>query len=678
MTSLKIRLLTATTLVAISATANAQTVLPVLPNAELRGAGATAVGPITTTFLNCIGQPNADAAGNPVTLPTGLWYYGTNSNQQLTQTPGNYTPATPSATNPGFNCATEEVQPNFEGKYVGTGSGTGRNWWSRFSNQLPGTGTSGTNINPFAPVGTTQWTNVQYAFSEGPISTTDLTTYNTNAAPTAGAPIQVPFYVVPVALAYSPKYGVDTSTSTDLNFNVKVPVKATINGVTTVVGGLRLNRDLYCRIFNGQITNWNHADIQRLNGGSATNAGLPLGAAADVTSGRWASEGAPIRLVGRLDSSGTTDIFTRHLAAVCPGVASTNALDTNANNDFTNKFIRAGDSLPYASSSTINLTSFLSTTRYFPGNTSSSLAGSIQSISGAVFDRVAGTINTTQGAEAAGLFMVADGSSGVEAAVRAEGANLNTSTVNANIKLNGKLGYISADWVIPAPSRTLHSAALPQGLSTTVFKVPNALEGGKAVGTLLPPQTIATSGAFNTTDARTSNLGGTLLRSRPQDWSQALYPNSLTGLAAPTGGYAITGVSYLLTYTCFNTTAKRLAVANVLGVATGKVTKLTAVKVVGGTNTATLNANTFRGTGGTSFGIFAQLGIGIVPAAWQNAIAETFTKRSTQASGGTTLGALNLWIQDRAPAKATDFDGTVGAGNIEILSNPSCTANTGA
>lgn len=672
MTSLKIRLLTATTLVAISATANAQTVLPVLPAAELRGAGATAVGPITTTFLNCIGQPNADAAGNPVTLPTGLWYYGTNSNQQLTQTPGSYTPATPSATNPSFNCALEEVQPNFEGKYVGTGSGTGRNWWSRFSNQLPGTGTSGTNINPFAPPGSTQWSTVQYAFSEGPISATDLTTYNTNAEPTAKAPIQVPFYVVPVALAYSPKYGVDTSTGTDLNFNVKVPVKATVNGVTTVVGGLRLNRDLYCRIFNGQITNWNHADIQRLNGGSATNPGLPLGAAADVTSGRWASEGAPIRLVGRLDGSGTTDIFTRHLASVCTAAAAA------ATVPYTNKFIRAGDSLPFASSSTIDLRSFLGTTRYFPGNTSSSLAGTIQSISGAVYDRVAGTINTSQGNEAAGLFMVADGSSGVEAAVAAEGAALNTSSVNANIKLNGKLGYISADWVRPAPSRTLHSAALPQGTSTTVFKVPNALEGGKAVGTLLPPQTIATSGAFNTTDARTSALGGTLLRSRPQDWSQALYPTALSGLAAPAAGYAITGVSYLLTYTCFNTTAKRLAVANVLGVATGKVTKLTAVKQVNGVNTATLNANTFRGTGATSYGIFAQLGIGIVPPAWQNAIAETFTKKSTQASNGVTLGGLNLWIQDRAPVKATDFDGTVGAGNIEIQSNPSCTAGAGA
>ncbi len=675
MTSMKIRLLTATTLVAIAATANAQTAYPLLPAAELRAAGATAVGPITAVFLNCIGR---NGAGNA---------YGTNSGQLLPQTAGNYVVPTQTATNPNYSCTSEEVQPDFTGAYVGTGSGTGRAWWRSFTNQLPGTGAS--NINPFAPT-TGAWTNVQFAFSEGPISTSDLTTYNqanANATQGAGAPIQIPFFVVPVAVVYNPKYGVDTVAGTDLNFNIKTPVKTTVNGVSTVVGGLRLNRDAYCRIFNGNITNWNHPALRFLNGGARSstgvvvNPGTPLGAASDVLSGRWAAEGATIRLVGRADASGTSDIFTRHLAAVCGVVANANAADSDTTNDFVNKFVQAGDSLPYnAAAGNPNITVYTSNTRYNPnGVANANFAGTIQSLSGAFFDRVSGSILTLQGNEAPGLWMVADGSSGVEQAIRTEGSTLVSSASNPAILLNGKLGYISADFTIPAPLRTMHSAALQRGTSTTAYDVASVANSSKSFGTVLPPQTTAASGAYNIADARTSALGGPLSRTRPQDWSQALYPTGpLTGLAAPTNGYAITGVSYMLTYTCFSTTAKRLAVANMIGVGIGKVTKLTAPKIVNGGNTVTLSGNTFKGVAPTSPGIFTQFGIGVVPAAWQNAISETFLKRSTQLSGGGTLGALNLWIQDRAPVKATDFDGIVAAGNTEILDNPVCSGNTGA
>ncbi|NWP47880.1 hypothetical protein GY986_25895, partial [Escherichia coli] len=45
---------------------------------------------------------------------------------------------------------------------------------------------------------------------------------------------------------------------------------------------------------------------------------------------RWNADGVPVRLVGRLDRSGTTDIFTRALAAQCGSVASGNNYATNA------------------------------------------------------------------------------------------------------------------------------------------------------------------------------------------------------------------------------------------------------------------------------------------------------------------------------------------------------------
>lgn len=711
----KIRLLTATTLAAVSGAAYAQTPAPTLPTAELRGAGATAIGPATAILMNCIGNPGTTVAntepggrGGPVTALTGAgatvnsqyWYYGTNSNQALFQVPGVYLPLTPATTNPQLNCLTQTVQPNFQGKYIGTGSGGGRNWWASFRNQTPATNAS--NINPFTRTGAnnevqgTQWSNVQFAFSEGPISASDVTCYNANAANStnnAGAAIQVPFYVVPVALAYPSAYGLltDGAEVRRLAFNVKTPVRvgSTAAGFTTI-GGLRLNRSIYCRIFNGVITNWNHPDIQRLNGGNATtNPGQALFDPVFDTATRWSNEGVAIRLVGRLDSSGTTNIFVRHLAAVCPAEATTGG--------YTNKFTRPeADSLPF-SSSTIDLRSFLSGTRYFATNTSTSLAGTVNAISGAVYERTTNTIVTTQGQEAAGLFMVADGNSGVEAAIRNEdAANLRTSTVNANLRLNGKFGYTSTDWTVPAPGRSNLVAALPVGTSTTSYAAATVANGLKAFGTILPPQATTNNGAFDTSDTR-QGFNGTVSRANPRDWAAVLYPpagNGVTGLAIPTGGYAITGVSFALLYTCYNSTAKRLAVVNAFATGLGKQTKVAVARTISPTSTTTsvsLSGNTFKGTGATAVGIITQFGLGIVPGAWTNAIFETFLRRSAQVSNGVALSQLSanatlngtvnggLWIQSALPTSALQFNGTTGRGDpADVTANPSCVAGQGA
>ncbi|MBD2099393.1 phosphate ABC transporter substrate-binding protein PstS [Leptolyngbya sp. FACHB-261] len=62
---------------------------------------------------------------------------------------------------------------------------------------------------------------------------------------------------------------------------------------------LRLSRDAYSDIFTGQITRWNDAKI------ASTNPGVNL-------------PNQPIRTVVRADSSGTSFIFSTHLAAVDP------------------------------------------------------------------------------------------------------------------------------------------------------------------------------------------------------------------------------------------------------------------------------------------------------------------------------------------------------------------------
>ena len=141
-----------------------------LPPVEMRGAGATTVGDVSVRTLNCVGNPGA-----------GLNKYGTNSGQLLTVAPGNYAPAVPSGTNPSYDCATQEIQPTYEGKYIGTGSGLGRQMWRTFTT-VNLNGTAG-NINPHAggagnPSG---WSNLQFALSEAPASVSDISAYNTTA-----------------------------------------------------------------------------------------------------------------------------------------------------------------------------------------------------------------------------------------------------------------------------------------------------------------------------------------------------------------------------------------------------------------------------------------------------------------------------------------------------------------
>ena len=79
-------------------------------------------------------------------------------------------------------------------------------------------------------------------------------------------------------------------------------------------GGLRLDQDAYCRIWNGQITNWNDDRLKVLNGNKSLQD--PRDAADNGVAG-WNSTGVPLQIAGRADSSGTTSIFYRHLAKVC-------------------------------------------------------------------------------------------------------------------------------------------------------------------------------------------------------------------------------------------------------------------------------------------------------------------------------------------------------------------------
>jgi phosphate transport system substrate-binding protein len=624
----------------------------VLPAAQPHGIGASSITTVWVQAQNCVGgynnAGNNNGTSSAVVEPT-------------------------IATVPPLDCAAQELQSAFDGQYAATGSGAGRAGWRTYTDQLA------TGKNPFDLTNTDpKWDHYQYVFTDSPISLSDQTAFRTaSAANSLGAPIQIPLFVLPVAVAYDAIYGRNTATNVDYKYNVKSTF-VTKDAGGNATGGLRLNKSDYCKIFNGEITNWNDAALKIRNG----NLSLQDPADSRGAAG-WASEGAPIRLVGRGDGSGTTDIFSRHLAAACVGqVTGVLKYDKNA------------QALPFQSG-TIDMTLVLPGSPYktfsatgFANNTNDAAH---QSISGAYFDKTTQTIITSQGNEAAGLFMLADGSSGVRDAIKF--APDRTSTVDANVKLNGRAGYIGSDFVKPADNAVLFSAALQSGNSLTSFKGPTPTNATAAFGTVLPPQTIATSGAYNRTDTRTvknpsTNQLETTDRANPFHWTAVLYANPAATLANPTAGYAITGTTQILPYQCYASSDMRKAMNNIISLVVGKA----------GKQEIPYNVNVMINAAATAPGVLQRNGIAPLPAGWRTAITETFLKKSTTASSGFTLGQIGttfnqsiepvsglpynryetttgtggngLWIQNVIPA-------TTAAANA-TTSNAGCTPGAGS
>ncbi len=596
----------------ISTGAFAQAVInPVLAGSELKGAGATAVEGVLAEALNCVSGPtNAQQlgrGGNGNATPTP-------QPSTLTTVPsGSFNPTTPSLSNPVFNCATDSIQPNFVGKYVSTGSGFGREIWRSFSNRFRQTtanptGVAGaSNQNPFVEIsGQPEWTNVQFAFSEGPISASDLSAYNSNAnnatvngnvKSKAGRAIQIPFYVVPVTFSYSAQYGV-SPTGVALNFQAPV-------------GGIKMNQAQYCAIVNGTLLNFRDLSTALRDPNDSTT--------------RWNADGVPIRLVGRLDGSGTTDIFTRHLAAVCGTTG--------------NKFLAAAATLPAAAQGTA---------RYINGV-------------------------LTAGTETPGLFALATGNSGVRDAVAAA-PNVPTANGDGTL-LNGKLGYNSGDFVAPAPNTVLQGAQLTQVGSTTAFKTATAANATAAFATITPPQSLA-SGAYNANDLRKNSVTGLPVnRNNPIDWADVLYSRAdLNGgftartLAAPVAGFPMTGVSFLLTSTCFAKDSDRFAITTFIAANVKKINK----NSTGGNVSTSL----FSGTSAALRGLSAQSNFAPLSAGWQRAIFDTYLTKATGA-----LGARGLFIQSKVPTTTlTGITGNTGGtdSNVDGVAGAGCTPGAGA
>lgn len=560
---------------------SANAAVVVYPAATLHGNGASSIANVLVQELNCFGGPNNKLA---------IVAFASPQSKTTVDTPeANYTPKTATAANPSFSCAASggrSIQTNVNGEYVSTGSGDGRYDWANLTESH----TQVSGSNPFEDGsaradGSSEaaWGNIHYAFSDAGIAQSDLDTYNTTAKPTAGAAIQIPLYVLPVAVAYAPSYGTlndgSTAGGVKLAFNLKFPRKVG----TGTVGGLRISRTLLCGIFNGSITNFNDPAFKTANGNQS------LMDPKDNAS-RWSSTGVPIYLVGRKESSGTTSIFTRALAAQCSGGSYTTGTST----------------LPSAVQGT------------------------------AVYNEASGTL--ASGSETSGKFGLVPNSDGVANVVGLVPAQ--PSTVG-DVALNGHLGYDGADYVLPSTisNTPLYSADIQLGTTGTKYVGPTAANATLAFKSVLPPES-ASTGKYAPKSGCSSTGSG--CRANPLSWVATSAPTE--ALANPTTGYPIVGTSNALLYTCYKSTAVRSALEGFLALHLGKFGGVASSD--GAKFPAALVSSVAPDAGGLPTGIDAKNGIAPLSASFVQAIFETFLTKTTT---GSNPSSLNLWIQDKLP-----------------------------
>lgn len=168
--------------------------------------------------------------------------------------------------------------------YCQTGSGTGKKVLIgdptvSASNACPDQGTS--SVTGFgAPAGV----QAHFAGTDSPLSATEFTTFTTNKAARV-QPVQFPAVGAVIAVIY--------------------------NNPSVTAASLVLSESKICRIFSGQITNWNQL-------------------------GAFPSK--PIKVVFRSDGSGTSFAFSNHLSKVCPTASPIAVTGFKTNQTFSSAF----------------------------------------------------------------------------------------------------------------------------------------------------------------------------------------------------------------------------------------------------------------------------------------------------------------------------------------------------
>jgi phosphate transport system substrate-binding protein len=506
---------------------------------QIYGGGSTLIAP----YL----RQAADCWGNPTDLVNqGTFPYGAGSESFTTVTPFNY-PGFGATAKQAQNCATTHTSASVQINYIGSGSGNGElGVVTKDETNTIGVTTDGAAGHEQYPAGSIQFGAGDYGLSASEVSAANNggplaqklagnvngsklvsilpDTTNPNQYPNGlanyGAFIQVPISIDPVAIAYSSVYKVKTDASdtpTYYKFNIH---KKNADGS----GGLLLDVPTVCAIFNGKITNWNDPALTKLNGGVSLK---------DTTDPDAFS--VPIEMVGRSDSSGTTSIFYRAMAAQCGQGAVT--------------YTEAGDSYSY-------------TNAYLPAG-----GKTLPLTSGQVYLKTAPDNGPDSGVTPVlGQFTIATGTSAVAKYLAFTYLPPASSTY-----VQGRITYIGTDVVLPAVLTTgantynlnvanIEPAPGKPGIEPTAA---NALKAfGAGANALLPPQS-TTGGVYAPTGAAANSFG---LRSHAEDWVEPIsttvsYEGGTpvnTPLADPnhniplvTTAYPFVGTTQLFLDTCY-------------------------------------------------------------------------------------------------------------------------------
>jgi len=565
---------------ALASAAQAQT--------QIYGGGAQSTAPVTRQTGDCYGnQVPLVVQGSVLSGP------GANETTQ-TITYFNFLGT------PAFNCAVAPtgngpVNANETVNNISASSGAGvAAFYGHDAKTYWGDTVPGTDPSPYP--------TVNFATSDFALAKSDVAIYNgggtegtaPNAATVAapggtpdpypnpldgyGPQIQVPLAIVPLTLAYSIVYkevAASNGVVTAYAFDIKKP---NADGS----GGLLLDVPTICAIFNGQITLWSDPALTALNGGESLKSKSDKGT-------EFAT--LPIELVGRADSSGNTSEFYRALAAQC-GQGTNGSTYTEGGHDitYTNQYLPAGGK---------KLPSSLAGNTYVTGNPNNGVPPYVQ----------LGQV---------GKFTLANLATGV-----AEYLGFTVQPAAGQTLLQGRLGYLSPDYTLPAVLNTDDN-----GYSLHVV---NALVAGKSIeptganaltafGSILPPQSTST-GVYSAT---VTSVG---LRSAPEDWAEPIsttltYSNQTTAVATPLadptlGGtvahYPIIGTSNVNLYTCYASSATATAVINFFDYY--------------------LNSKTIATS---KTGLLEKDGLAPLPKAWVTAITDTFFAPTTK------LGTLAL------------------------------------
>jgi len=566
----KMKLMGATALIA--ATAALGGVAHAAPTTTLYGAGSSLDAPYLRQIFDYYGNAPAIFAGSATPNQDGFSVKGSGFTNPtvLPVSYFNYTGL------PAQNCnptAAQETNTSLEFDYLSTGSGTGlKGVFSHSASAYWGdevTNTTGPTLLAIPAV--------NYAASDTALSATDVVDWNncgglsTCTDPTTGIAlgttypipgpmygkvIQVPILITPIDLAYSAEYGryLDAgSVMHHFHFNIKHPR-------TDGSGGLVLSAATYCKIFEGQITNWNDAAI------TADNGGLSLQDPAEAALSIPFS--VPLVLGGRSDSSGSTSIFTRHLGAQCP--------------------------------------SLITGTQYYPvGQTNSTLpSGLIKATWTSTNPNYGSGSGVT---DVPGFYTVASGSGGVAAYLNFD-PNNNPTTPSTEV-VQGRLGYVGPDYVLPSVTNTGNNTF---GLNTASLLRPGATAA-------IVPSPASTLLAYSGISAPTGSA-----MADASNWVQA--PNTTAPIAIPPNSkaYPIAGSSNLLTYTCFSSS----------------------------TTPAALSAfwkyfTTSKTVGDPKLGLYAKAGLSALPLAFRNAVNTEFFNPTA------TTKANHLYISTAGSTTAT-------------------------